>query len=100
MESVGDEETEAHTRDVEDSLGYDKTHGEEEVGGWEEGEDGETQTKQDLPVVTVSGAGGVAGEGEEAGKGGQGQEVAGVRERGNGGNSAHGILSTQLGGTQ
>ena len=100
METVRDQETEAHARDVEDSLSYDKAHGEEEVGGREEGEDGETESKHDLPVVAVAVAGRVAGEGEEAGKGGQSQEVAGVREGGNGGDGAHGILGTQLGGTQ
>ena len=51
-------------------------------------------------MVGVSGAHGIAAHGEEAGKRGQGEQVAGVSERGNGGNGAHGILSTQLGGTQ
>ena len=38
-----DQHAEAHTRDVEDSLSHYKAHGEEEVGGWEVGEDQERE---------------------------------------------------------
>ena len=51
-------------------------------------------------MVAVSGARGIAAHGEEASKRGQGEQVAGVSEGGNGGNGAHGILGTQLRGTQ
>ena len=51
-------------------------------------------------MVAVSAAYGIAAHGEEAGKRGQGEQVAGIGEGGNGGNGAHGILGTQLGGTQ
>ena len=100
MKAVGDKKAEAHAGYVEDSLSYDKAHREEEIGGWEEGNGGQTQAKEELPVMAVSGGEGEEREGEKAGKGGQGQQVAGVGEGGNGGNSAHGILGTQLRGTQ
>ena len=51
-------------------------------------------------MVAVSASHGIAAHGEEAGKGGQGEQVAGVSEGGDGWNGAHGILCTQLGGTQ
>ena len=50
--------------------------------------------------MAVSGAHGIAAHGEEAGKRGQSEQVAGVGEGGDGGNGAHGVLGTQLGGAQ
>ena len=58
--TVGDYHTESHARDVEDSLCYHKAHREEEVGGWDEGEDCQTQSKQESSVVAVSGVHGIA----------------------------------------
>ena len=96
--TVADYHAEPHTGYVEDSLCNHKADGEEEVGGWDEGDGHQTQAKQELPLVAVSGAHGIAAHGEEAGKRGQSEQVAGVGEGGDGGNGVHGVLGTQLGG--
>ena len=46
-QAIGHQQTEAHTGQVQDSLSYDKPDREEQVGGWEEGEDDEGESHKD-----------------------------------------------------
>ena len=98
--SVGDQHAESHAWDVEDSLCYHKAHGEEEVGGGEEGDHHQTQAEQHSSPVGLPPNHAIVSHGDEASQCGQGQQVPGVSEGGDGRNGVHGILSTQLGGAE
>ena len=98
--SIGYQHAESHAWDVEDSLCYDKAHGEEEVGGGEEGDHHQTQAEQHSSPVGLPPNHAIVSHGDEASQCGQGQQVPGVSEGGDGRNGVHGILSTQLGGAE